>query len=60
MSDMMVTEKFKIENLKVTNDLKAQVSDTIFQLQAKKKYSFWLQIFLEILKYYALKFSSPL
>lgn len=33
----MVTEKFKIENLKVTNDLKAQVSDTIFQLQAKKK-----------------------
>lgn len=60
MSDMMVTEKFKIENLKVTNDLKAQVSDTIFQLQAKKKYSFWLQIFLEILKYYAFKFSSPL
>lgn len=60
MSDMIVTEKFKIENLKVTNDLKAQVSDTIFQLQAKKKYSFWLQIFLEILKYYALKFSSPL
>lgn len=41
MSDMMVTEKFKIENMKVTNDLKAQVSDTIFQLQAKKKkYSF--------------------
>lgn len=36
MSDMMVTEKFKIENLKVTIDLKAQVSDTIFQLQAKK------------------------
>lgn len=30
----MVTEKVKIENL--TNDLKAQVSDTIFQLQAKK------------------------
>lgn len=60
MSDMMVTEKFKIENLKVTNDLKAQVSDTIFQLQAKKKYSFWPQIFLEILKYYAVKFSSPL
>lgn len=36
MSDMMVAEEFEIENLKVTNDLKAQVSDTIFQLQAKK------------------------
>lgn len=36
MSDMMVTEKFKIEKLKITNDLKTQVSDTIFQLQANK------------------------
>jgi hypothetical protein len=39
MSVMTVTEKFIFEKFKVTNNLKAQTSETIFHVQAKNTHS---------------------
>lgn len=58
---MTANEKFIIEKLKVTSDLKAQASETVFQLQLKVSILTpdFLGNFGLILKYYAVKIFIP-